>query len=115
MKKIFALIAPLFLSVALFAHPEEPTAPVNADVQKGDQLVTSGIDGVYPAGLPVAEVIAVEHDPAQMFAKVACRPLGNVGSHTRVFVVHAAAESPPRPVEEAEKSRRGRRAAKGNK
>lgn len=90
-------------------------APVNADVQKGDQLVTSGIDGVYPAGLPVAEVIAVEHDPAQMFAKVACRPLGNVGSHTRVFVVHAAAESPPRPVEEAEKSRRGRRAAKGNK
>lgn len=90
-------------------------APVNADVQKGDQLVTSGIDGVYPAGLPVAEVIAVEHNPAQMFAKVACRPLGNVGSHTRVFVVHAATESPPRPVEEAEKSRRGRRAAKGNK
>jgi len=90
-------------------------APVNADVQKGDQLVTSGIDGVYPAGLPVAEVISVEHNPAQMFAKVACRPLGNVGSHTRVFVVHAAAEPLPRPVEEVEKTVRGRRAAKGNK
>jgi rod shape-determining protein MreC len=90
-------------------------APVNADVQKGDQLVTSGIDGVYPAGLPVAEVVSVEHNPAQMFAKVACRPLGSVGSHTRVFVVHAAAEPLPRPVEEAEKPLRGRRGAKGSK
>jgi rod shape-determining protein MreC len=90
-------------------------APLNADVQKGDQLVTSGIDGVYPAGLPVAEVIAIEHNPAQMFAKVTCRPLGNVGSHTRVFVVHASAELPPRPVEEAEKSPRSRRGSKGSK
>ena len=28
--------------------------PLNADFQNGDQLVTSGIDGVYPPGLPVA-------------------------------------------------------------
>ena len=28
----------------------------HADVQVGDMLVTSGIDGVYPAGLPVAKV-----------------------------------------------------------
>lgn len=90
-------------------------APLNADVQKGDQLVTSGIDGVYPAGLPVAEVVAIEHNPAQMFAKVSCRPLGGVGSHTRVFVIHAASEMPPRPVEEAEKSLRSRRGSKGSK
>jgi hypothetical protein len=32
MKKIFTLIAPLFLSAVLFAHPEEPTPPVNTDV-----------------------------------------------------------------------------------
>ena len=88
-------------------------APLNADVQKGDQLVTSGIDGVYPAGLPVAEVIAIEHNPAQMFAKVMCRPLGSVGSHTRVFVVHAASDLPPRPAEEAEKSLRTRKGRKG--
>ena len=25
--------------------------PVNADIQNGDLLVTSGIDGIYPAGL----------------------------------------------------------------
>ncbi len=90
-------------------------SPLNADVQKGDQLVTSGIDGIYPAGLPVAEVVAIEHNPAQMFAKVTCRPLGNVGSHTRVFVVHAAPALLPRPAEDAEKSPRGRKAAKGAK
>ena len=88
-------------------------APLNADVQKGDQLVTSGIDGVYPAGLPVAEVTSVEHNPAQMFAKVMCRPLGSVGSHTRVFVVHAAANLLPRPAEETEKSPRSRKGRKG--
>ncbi len=88
---------------------------LNADVQKGDQLVTSGIDGVYPAGLPVAEVVTIDHNPAQMFAKVVCRPLGSVTSHTRVFVVHAAAGIPPRPAEEAEKAPRGRKASKGSK
>jgi rod shape-determining protein MreC len=90
-------------------------APLNADVQKGDQLVTSGIDGVYPAGLPVAEVVAIERNPALMFAKVTCRPLGSVGSHTRVFVVHAAAELLPRPVEDAEKSLRPRKGGRGGK
>jgi rod shape-determining protein MreC len=88
-------------------------APLNADVQKGDQLVTSGIDGVYPAGLPVAEVTAIEQNPAQPFAKVTCRPLGSVGSHTRVFVVHTAPVLLLRPPEEAEKLPRSRKGRKG--
>jgi len=90
-------------------------APLNADVRKGDQLATSGIDGIYPAGLPVAEITVIEHNPAQLFAKVLCRPLGSVGSHTRVFVVHAAADLPPRPAQDAEKSLRSRRGGKGSK
>ncbi len=90
-------------------------AALNADVQKGDQLVTSGIDGVYPAGLPVAEVVAIDHNPALLFAKVTCRPLGMVNSQTRVFVVHAVADVPPRPVGEPEKSPRTRKGAKGSK
>lgn len=88
-------------------------APPNADVQKGDQLVTSGIDGIYPAGLPVAEVVAIEHNPAQLFARVTCRPLGNVGGNTRVFVVHVASDMPPRPAEDADKSPRSRKSKKG--
>jgi len=88
------------------------TSP-NADVQKGDKLVTSGIDGVYPAGLPVAEVVSIEHNPSQMFARVLCRALGNVGGHTRVLVVHAVPDLPARPAEEAEKSPRTRKGKKG--
>ncbi len=88
-------------------------SPLNADVQKGDQLVTSGIDGIYPAGLPVAEVVAIEHNPAQLFARVTCRPLGNVGGNPRVFVVHVASDMPPRPAEDADKSPRSRKSKKG--
>ena len=87
--------------------------PLNADVQKGDQLVTSGIDGIYAPGLPVAEVIAIEPNPAATFSKVTCRPLGGVGNHTQVFVVQGSAALPPRPPEDAELVSRGRKGRKG--
>ena len=41
----------------------------NADIQNGDVLVTSGIDGTYPPGLPVASVARVERDAAYAFAQ----------------------------------------------
>ena len=87
--------------------------PLTADVQKGDQLVTSGIDGIYAPGLPVAEVISIEPNPASTFSKVICRPLGGVGSHTRVFVVHGSEALPPRPPEDAEKAPRSRKGRRG--
>jgi len=85
----------------------------NADVQKGDQLVTSGIDGVYAPGLPVAEVVSIETNPASTFSRVICRPLGGVGNHTRLFVVRGSEAMPPRPAEDAEKGARSRRGRKG--
>jgi rod shape-determining protein MreC len=86
--------------------------PLNTDVQKGDQLVTSGIDGIYTAGLPVAEVISIERNAASTFAKVVCRPLAGVGSHMRVFVVQGSGALPPRPPEDVEKAPRGRKGRK---
>src|SRR6266446_6202228 len=44
----------------------------NADIQADDVLVTSGIDGTYPAGLPVAKVSRIERDAAYSFAKITC-------------------------------------------
>ena len=41
--------------------------PISADVEVGDILVTSGMDGTYPANLPVAKVTKVERDPAYPF------------------------------------------------
>lgn len=48
----------------------------NTDIRPGDTLVTSGLDGVYPAGLPVAQVLRVDRGGAQNFARIFCRPLG---------------------------------------
>ena len=53
------------------------TAP-SADVKVGDRLVTYGIDGTYPAGLAVAEVIDIDRDTGQMFARITCKPLAGV-------------------------------------
>lgn len=86
--------------------------PLNADFQNGDQLVTSGIDGVYPPGLPVAEVTNVERNAAFLFARIVCKPLAGVSSHSQVLVLNWDSKAPERPAEEArparaKKSRRG--------
>ena len=47
--------------------------PVNADIQNGDLLVTSGIDGTYPAGLPVRGRVQVERNAAYAFARITAR------------------------------------------
>ncbi|MDH2918121.1 MAG: rod shape-determining protein MreC, partial [Sideroxydans sp.] len=49
--------------------------PISADVQNDDVLVTSGIDGTYPAGIPVAKIVKIERDPAYPFARITCLPL----------------------------------------
>ncbi len=74
--------------------------PLNAEFQNGDQLVTSGIDGVYPPGLPVAEVTNVERDAAYLFARITCKPLAGVTSHGQVLVLNWENKAPAHPVEE---------------
>lgn len=72
--------------------------PVNSDIEKGDLLVTSGIDGVYPPGLPVAFVDSVERTAAYAFARITCRPASGVGSHRQVMVLSVPENYPERPV-----------------
>lgn len=45
-----------------------------ADIQEGDLLVTSGLDGIYPKGLPVATVIKVSKHEATAFQTVIAKP-----------------------------------------
>jgi rod shape-determining protein MreC len=61
--------------------------PPNADVQVGDILVTSGLDGVFLPGLPVAKVIRTDRDSAYSFAHIACEPLAGVERHGLVLVL----------------------------
>jgi rod shape-determining protein MreC len=74
--------------------------PLNADFQNGDRLVTSGIDGTYPRGLPVAEVTNVERNAGYLFARIACRPLAGVDSRSQVLVLTWENKLPPRPAVE---------------
>jgi rod shape-determining protein MreC len=72
--------------------------PVNADIETGDVLVSSGIDGVYPAGLPVAVVANIERNDAYPFARIVCRPASGVGNHRHVMVLSRVEGFPERPA-----------------
>lgn len=73
----------------------------NADVQAGDLLTTSGVDGVYPAGLPVARVEKVERRADSAFARIVCKPLALVDGARHVMVLKPmGAQVPQRPAPE---------------
>jgi rod shape-determining protein MreC len=74
----------------------------NADVSAGDLLTTSGVDGVYPAGLPVARVNKVERRTEAVFARVECLPIAMVAGTHHVLVLLPTAEAVPRPPAEPE-------------
>lgn len=70
----------------------------NADVAVGDLLTTSGVDGVYPPGLPVARVEKVERRVDAVFARIYCVPLAAVSGAGYVLVLDAvASQIPARP------------------
>ena len=73
--------------------------PVSADIRENDLLVTSGIDGVYPPGIPVAKVIKIERDPAYPFARVSCLPLAGVDKHRHLLILSSLPKLPERPAE----------------
>jgi rod shape-determining protein MreC len=73
----------------------------NADVQAGDLLSTSGVDGVYPAGLPVARVDKVDRRVDSAFARISCQPLAQVSGVEHVLVLAPLLPAVPAPVEPA--------------
>ena len=71
----------------------------NADVQAGDALTTSGVDGVYPPGLPVARVREVTRRAESSFTRIACTPLARVLGALHVMVLKPVdATLPPSPL-----------------
>jgi rod shape-determining protein MreC len=74
----------------------------NSDVQQGDLLTTSGVDGVYPAGLPVAKISRIERRAESAFAKIFCTPQALVTGARHVMVVKPGTGLiPPRPEPDA--------------
>lgn len=46
----------------------------NADIQIGDQLVTSGLGGQFPKGYPVGKIVEINPDIGQSYAQVQAMP-----------------------------------------
>jgi rod shape-determining protein MreC len=73
----------------------------NSDVQQGDLLTTSGVDGVYPPGLPVARIERIERRAESAFARIYCTPQAQVGAALHVMVIKpVSGQIPPRPADE---------------
>ncbi|MGH8856123.1 MAG: rod shape-determining protein MreC, partial [Telluria sp.] len=73
----------------------------NADIQVGDVLVTSGLDGMYPAGLAVAKVVQIENVAAGAFGRVVCQPLAGIDRNRQLLIIMSQSSLPPRPQAEA--------------
>lgn len=70
----------------------------NADVLVGDVLSTSGVDGIYPAGLPVAKVVSIDRQVDAGFARIALVPLAQPDSVRHVLVLEPVGQQmPPKP------------------
>jgi len=84
----------------------------NADVQVGDELLTSGVDGVYPPGLPVARISAVERRAESGFARILLAPSASADGVRHVLVLEPVGlqqpprEPPPAPEDKPAKAER---------
>ncbi len=72
---------------------------INADIQKDDLLITSGIGGVYPPGLPVARVNQIEYDHSHDFARITCEPIAGVNRNRQVLILSLSQALPEQPEE----------------
>jgi rod shape-determining protein MreC len=80
--------------------PEMRFMAGNADVQVGDLLTTSGVDGIYPPGLKVATIASIERAGEQGFARIALRPVASSDAVRHVLVLEPLlTQLPPRPPE----------------
>lgn len=75
--------------------------PMNVDLEAGDRLVTSGLGGAFPAGLPVADVETVARPAGEAFALAEARPVGRLDRSRHVLVIGASLEEAPQAAEPA--------------
>lgn len=75
-----------------------PYLAVNSDVKSGDMLVTSGLGGVFPAGLPVARISGVRRETNQLLAQVRAQPLASIERDREVILLEFDAAHPDAPA-----------------
>ncbi len=76
-----------------------PNLPLNVDLQAGDRLLTTAVGGRFPAGVPVAEVTAVERPTDAAFAQAYARPLSGLARNRELLAVRQVEWiGPPEPA-----------------
>lgn len=61
--------------------------PASAPIHLGEKIITSGLDGVFPEGIPVGQVIQTELVPESLFLRVEAKPIVDFSVLEDVFVV----------------------------
>ncbi len=76
-----------------------PNIPISADIKVGDELVTSGLGGRFPAGFPVGEIIEVSNDESGMFAAAIAKPAAALDRSGEVLLLQDLPQpmGPPAP------------------
>ncbi len=69
--------------------------PLQADVRPGDRVLTAGIDGVYPRGIPIGTVASVEPGGQQLFHRIEVVPAVDFGAVDQVYLLEYQAVPPP--------------------
>jgi rod shape-determining protein MreC len=72
----------------------------NAEVKPGDRIMTSGLDGIYAPGIPVAVVLKVTRDNSESFARILCKPIAAVERNGAVLVFNRIEALAARPSDE---------------
>jgi rod shape-determining protein MreC len=75
-----------------------PYLPATADVKAGDLLVTSGLGGVFPAGIPVGKVIENKRDPDDLLAHVRVAPMAQLDRTRQLLALWFDPNSAAAPV-----------------
>jgi rod shape-determining protein MreC len=72
--------------------------PATADVKAGDTVVTSGLGGVFPAGIPVGTVVQAVRDPDDILARVRIKPRASLARDRQVIALWFNPDNPESPV-----------------
>lgn len=65
---------------------EIPGSPIDLKIPTGEVLVTSGLGGNFPKGIPVAEVVKFEYKPAEVIQSGEVAPLDDLAHLEYVLV-----------------------------
>ena len=63
-----------------------------SEIRPGSRVVTSGLGGVFPKGLPLGKVTSVENNPGSLYLDIIVEPFSTYGSYEEVLVITSLTE-----------------------